>query len=480
LTASQVIAESSGGQHTLWMLTNLLARQFAVIHELEITVPPVPLVPGVALFGAEGDLPSTLVQTATLVAGTALLVRRANRAETFCDVEVMVGRVQPGPAAAHTAALGSEWRVFAGSPLGVPSLIPVGRNPLGPYFAACLAAGETFKRLRGLREGKGCYLEAFSLSLWDCVSAASWEELPDGEWPVPFPVPPCYLIGNGAVAQGLAAALTASGEVRGTVTAVDKEFIDDQNLNRYPLATQPDVGAYKSELTAARMRSGGLEVVAYRRHWPDYAWDQDRPAQRKEVREKESTYRYPLILSCVDRNDARHAIQKFWPEYLIGGSTSGLALEVTAYDMRSPYECLMCFNPVESGRRTIEEIAAELRQLPREERRARAEACGADWAALEEYLADPRCGHLGAAEIAKFRDEGVEWSVGFVSVASGTLLAAQFLKYALLGSKAFPLERGNSIRFNFLKPAARWTKHLRRNGCACASEGRADYKQLWG
>jgi molybdopterin/thiamine biosynthesis adenylyltransferase len=479
ITASQAAAETAGGQHTLWMLTNLLARQFAVIHELEIAVPAVPLDPGVALFGAAPDLPGTLLRTAELVAGNAMRVRPAGKTIAPCAVEIVVGDATAGPAAARVAALGSGWSAFAGHPDFAPHAIPTGRNALGPHFAACLAAGEVFKRLRGLRPGKGRYIDALFLSLWDFEARPTWAELPEGEWPVPFAVPPFYLIGSGAVGQAAAAGLTASGEVRGHATMIDREEIDGDNLNRYPLASQDDIGEPKSELTAERLRGGGLEAYAYRGHWPDYCYDRSRPGQSEDVEKLEAAYSYPLVLSCVDRNRARHAIQNFWPEYVIGGSTLGLGLEVTAYDMRSPYECLMCFNKPEPAGKTIEEIAGELKKLGPEERRARAEAAGADWQSIEAYLANPRCGHLGEAEIVKFRGEAVDWSVGFVSVAAGTLLAAQLLKYALLGRAAFPEAKGNSLRFSFLNPGPRWSQHRRREDCVCAGDGRADFEALW-
>lgn len=481
ITASPTVAATAGGQHTLWMLTNLLSRQFAVVHELEIAVPPVPMEPGIALFGEAEDLAETLVRTAELVAGTAMRVRRANGTSEPCVAEVIVGRGGKNPVAGFSvAALGSGWWAFAGRPENAPDYLPSGRNALGPYFAACLAAGEVFKHLRGLREGKGRFIDALFISLWDFQARASWEALPNGQWPVPFMLPLFYLIGCGAVGQAVAAALVGSGEVRGYGTTIDGECNDPENLNRYPLATQDDLETSKSELTAAFLRKGGIAAYAYRGRWPEYTSDPNRPPQRDDVRKLESRYRYPLVLSCVDKNTARHGIQNFWPAFVMGGSTPGFAIEVNAYDMRSPYECLKCFNRAEPAGPSNSEIVAELRALPPEERRARAEARGADWRVLEAYLADPKCGRLGEAEVAKFREEAVDWSVGFVSVAAGTVLAAQLLKYAVLGPAAFPQDQGNSLRFNFFNPAPRWTKHLRREGCDCTGAGREDYERLWG
>jgi molybdopterin/thiamine biosynthesis adenylyltransferase len=480
VSAGADVSQTIGGQHALWMAVNLLARQFAVVHELQVAVPPGPLKSGVALFGEAEDLEQTLVRTGQMVAGNAMCVR-AVQGQEACNAEIIVGRSKNNPIGTFSvAALGSGWRVFAGRPESTPAVLPEGTNALGPYFSACLAAGEVFKHLRGLRAGKGRFIDALYLSLWDFEIGDSWDALPEGEWRCPFIVPFFWLIGCGAVGQALAAALAACQDVRTSCTTIDCENVDPTNLNRYPLSTQWDLGQVsKSELTASYLRQGGIQAHYYRGNWPNYATDPSRPAQPEDAEKLESQFRYPLVVSCVDKNSARHAIQNFWPEYLIGGSTSGLAIEVNAYDMRSPFECLKCFNPIEPAGLTNNELVAKLLAMPPLERRVHAEERGADCTALEAYLVDPKCGRLGEVEIQKFRDEGADWSVGFISVAAGTVLTGQLLRFAILGRAAFTEHKGNSLRFSFFNPAPRWTKHLRRAECECAKDGRADYEQLW-
>jgi len=298
---------------------------------------------------------------------------------------------------------------------------------------------------------------------------------------LPLQLPPLYLIGAGAVGQAFAATLVASGELQGYVTVIDGDRVEGTNLNRYLLAIQGDEKSWKSDLLAKYLRIGGFEVYSYCSNWPNYAYDSARPKQRKDLLALEAEYRYGLILSCVDTNRARHAIQRFWPQYLMGASTLGLGLSVAAYDMRSFYECLMCSNPVEPAFPSIEAVASELRELSPQLRRTWAEKRGADLQILEDYLSNPRCGHLGENEIAKFSNEGsgVDWSVGFVSAAAGILLAAQLVKHSFLGTKAFPSNLGNTLRFNFLNPCPRWSKHRRRNECECISNGKVDYGLLW-
>lgn len=480
LTASPAVAETVGGQHAIWMLANLLARQFAVIQEVELVLPRVPLQAGVALFGAAGNLPTSIEHTIRMVAGPAMMVRVAEDLQRVVDIEVTVGATgELGMAKQHIGILGSGWNLYAGDSKKMPGAMPVGRNPFGPYFAACVAAGEVFKYLAGLRPGAGSYVDELCMSLWDYQKHADWKNLPSGEWPVALELPPFYLIGAGAVGQAMGAALIASGHLRGYVTVMDDDHIDGTNLNRYPLATQNDEGQIKSELLARNLRDGGFEVYSYNKRWPDYAYDQERPPQRDDLRGNEAEYRYGLVLSCVDKNSQRHAIQNFWPEFLMGGSTPGMGLAVAAYDMRSEYECLKCYNRPEPKDPTIEAIASELRTLAPEECKLQAEQRGVDWQLIEQYLANPRCGTLGEQEITKFynaaRDR--EWSVGFASVASGTLLAAQLVKYALKGREAF--KDGSTLRFIFTNPAPRWSKHRRSPECECNTTGRAAYEALW-
>jgi molybdopterin/thiamine biosynthesis adenylyltransferase len=479
ISAGDTAARSVAGQHTLWMLANLLARQFGVVAEVELALPRLPLHPQAALFGGRECLSDTLAEVIRLVAGDAVLVAKD---AAPADVEVVVGR--PGderrPSIHQIAVLGAGWRVFAGGANAVPEAGLDNGNTLGPYFAACIAGGEVFKRLCGLQTGKGRFIDSMTLSLWDFQSYPEWSQAPDGPPIDALTLPPFYLVGAGAVGQAAAAALATWDVVRGHATVIDLEGIDATNLNRYLLATLGDIGAGKTELLAARLAGRGLSVHRSDKGWPGYALDPlAREGQRRDLRQEEDAYRYPLVLSCVDKNVPRHAIQSYYPEYLIGASTNGLGLAVEAYDMRSDFECLKCHHPPEPKGPSVEEIAERLRRLPREERRRQALECGADWEAVEQYIADPRCGQLGEAEMEKFTAGNPDWSVGFVSAASGTLLAAQFVKFSLLGRDAFPTREGNTLRFNFLNPGLRWTMHRRNPTCDCQEKGKRAYHQLW-
>lgn len=159
-----------------------------------------------------------------------------------------------------------------------------------------------------------------------------------------------------------------------------------------------------------------------------------------------------------------------------------MGLEVSAYDMESMYECLMCSNPLPKVD-SIEKIAMRFKGLAPEEQQAQAQQRGVDLDLVLAYLASPKCGALAENELRKFTDieRSPRASVGFVSVGAGVVLAAQLLKYAREGRSAFPAELGNSIRFNFLNPSRFvWTKHRRRDECECSNRGQSSYCRLWG
>ena len=63
-------AATRAGQHTLWMLTNLLCRQFRLVTNIGFDIPPTtPLQPAIAAFGEEPLLADALKSCVRLVAG---------------------------------------------------------------------------------------------------------------------------------------------------------------------------------------------------------------------------------------------------------------------------------------------------------------------------------------------------------------------------------------------------------------------------
>jgi hypothetical protein len=193
------------------------------------------------------------------------------------------------------------WRFFLGCrfPEGASSVSDV---TLGPYLGACFAAGEVFKRLRGLKEGKGHLIgeerELF-LSLWSGESAASWDQLAPDPPTASIVLPAFYMAGAGAVAQAAALALAGLPNVTGYATVADPDSLDLSNDNRYALATLHDDGQPKAPMMDRFLKQRGFEVFPHTGTWQDYVTRHGRDANRADLDALERKYLYSLILSCT-------------------------------------------------------------------------------------------------------------------------------------------------------------------------------------
>ena len=149
--------------------------------------------------------------------------------------------------------------------------------------------------------------------------------------------------------------------------------------------------------------------------------------------------------------------------------------------MKHEWECLKCSNPIDGKISTIEEEVGLWQALSAQERQQRAEDYGLDHAAIEAYLSAPKCGTLGEQEIGKSRVlRNRDWSVGFVSVGAGVLLAAKVIQSEIAGSgQAFSEHLGQALRFSFLNPAPVVTAHRRAPTCDCATRGIENFRKLW-
>jgi len=480
ITASPSVAATHAGQHCLWMLTNLLARQFGVITTLQINVPLVPAIRAAILFGTGETLQDALVSTAKLVAGDAMDIVEGNQQTAHADAEAGVGRFQQ-QAPFSVAVLADGWRVLAGKPGVIPDFVPTSKKPLGPYFAACLAAGEIFKQLAGLKPGRGRPIEYLAFSLWDYQKCDSWEAAEPGLWPEGILLPPFYLVGAGAVGQAAIACLAACPGIGGYVTIIDDDAVDATNRNRYALAHSGNLGVNKALIAVNAVTRNNFLALAYPGRWEAYVQGLNRPEQRDDVLALEQHWKFQRVLSCVDKNGPRHSIQNVWPEIILGGSTFECGVLVQAYDLRTEGECLKCSNPIEQDGRTIEGETALWKQMTPGQRRQLAEQKGLNLQAIEDHLNHPECGQLGQQEIAKFvLDPRQDWSVGFVSVAAGVLLAAKLVQWEIAGvDAAFPPARGQALRFSFLNPGPAISRHLHKETCVCSGKGRRSYQRLW-
>lgn len=487
--APATIASTIAGQHMLWTLTNQLARQDRLVERIALSVPETRLLDGVVPFTKSGSLGESLLAWAKEAVGERVRVELDNAADEGAAVEITVGNESPQFAADRRLSIFADgWNAYAG-PLGsAPNAIPQDRNPLGPAFAGCLAAGEVFKHLRGINPERGSFVDRLAYSLLDLQARARWEDLPSAELPEMFSIGQPYLVGAGAVGQAFALALGSVPGARGHVTVIDPEALDDiTNLNRYPLARTVDFDDLrpKADIIAQYLRSRGLTAHPTMKKWEDFLRRVDRGDQLPELASNEAVFRFDTILSCVDDTDgnfARHAIQNVWPRMLMGASThaTGLRSSVSIYDVRSPWMCLKCHNRLRDPRKELVALVEQLRRLSEVQRAAWISTRGMSADEVEEALGSPGCASVGIKQLADYvnRPGDPQFSVGFTSMAAGIILAAQLIKMSI-AIAAFPADRGCSNFFYFLNPGSRWFGQGANPACNCRTEGRSRHLRLW-
>ncbi len=350
------LAATAAGQHTLFMVLNLLVRQDRLVSKVLVSLEDAPLHSRIWPFA--GNRPTSLTAlveacgTRIIANGVPVMLHSTDASAPF---EILIGNTQPTNKAARSLCVfGEGWNACAGPPGSAPPHMPTSANPLGPYFAACLASGEVFKFYRKVTPGRGALIESIAFSLLDFAVRETWDQLPADPVVGKISLRDPYLIGSGAVGQAAALVFGAFPDIEGHVTTIDPQTLDDiTNLNRYALACSEDLNhkRSKAEIVGRYLESRGLTVHTSVMKWQDFVTRMNRSGQLPALQTSESKARYRFVLSCVDDTDgnaARHAIQNVWPEILIGASThgDGLRASVSRYDVRSEQMCLKCHNPL--------------------------------------------------------------------------------------------------------------------------------------
>jgi molybdopterin/thiamine biosynthesis adenylyltransferase len=446
IAVSSDVATNPAAQHLAWMLANLLSRQTVEIQEIQLQIPDnikvtsrlTPLIPNA------NDFLAGLRTGIQQINPGVLLAKRNLNSTVFI-------RVGPGllhPADFTIAASSNGWS--GGISRQPVAVLGESLNPIGPYVAASLCAGEVFKFVRGVRSEAG----DFANQLWlDATTLTISTQVPAFVgFPSQLELSPTILAGVGAVANAFLHVLYAADSVRGQLIMIDNdpEGVTHSNLNRYVLFGLSQISQPKASAASAMFSESGIEAVSIDQSWQD--WISEQRGIGNEI-----------VISAVDRNSARHAIQDALPRMILGASTNEMRAQVNLYDVINGTACLKCRNPIES-QLPDESIVAQLRGLRPSDLASRAVKLGVDVHRLREFLDDPlaRCGQISGSTLRKFAAEAdeVEWSVGFVSALAGVILAAEYLKLALDLPQSSLSAKSNAFRFQFWRPQSAQSNRL--------------------
>jgi len=141
------------------------------------------------------------------------------------------------------------------------------------------------------------------------------------------------LVGLGAVGNGAVWALSRAPGIVGSITLLDHESIELNNLQRYVLADMTSVGATKVDVAAnyfaAQSPSPRLQTVALQKTWEEFA-------------ASSSNGRFDRVLVALDSAEARLDVQASLPRWIVNAWTQPENLGVSRHPDFSKNACLAC------------------------------------------------------------------------------------------------------------------------------------------
>jgi hypothetical protein len=437
IMVSERWSSSRAGQLMTACLVNLLCRQVKIVRHIEIVAILTRSLIRLPSGDAAESFPRCLEGLAAWAVNGAIAASTL-RTGVEADHTIFVGDLGTElipDRGQSLVATGDGWRAWVGDAPSSPGTIsPTSTNPLGPFLAAALAAGEIFKRSRGLRRGK--FLSADGYSLWSGGTSSDWDALADGPAVSGICVPPIHVIGAGAVANALGLIFDNLELSRAYLIPIDDDIYDETNLNRCLLAGWQDVDQPKVNAIARALRAGGIEAFPFNGTIRSYVTDA-RIGLRSDVAQRVDDLNFDIVASCVDKGISRQDIQGLEPHLLFGGSTLDLQAKANWYTGRLGSACLACFNPAERNGEKIRALESQLRTMSAAERGRFLTQRGLDVQAVNEYLSGARCGELGEAALKDFATQlPPEFSTGFVSLGAGLLLAAALLRGSVFSGSA--------------------------------------------
>lgn len=434
LLVPPAVASLPATQFLASCLVNLLSRQVGSVRHVMIDCSPVSTCILLPHGAGTDDFATDLIALGAWATAGAIPVSTW-RAGDAVDLTLALQESTGHTDGAELVAAGAGWRGWVGEAERATTIDVHDASPVGPFMAAALAAGEIFKRSRGITRGR--LFEGLGVSLWSSQSAANWNELCDGPPLDQVTFPTALLVGAGAVGQALAYVLASASTAAAALVAIDNDKHDTSNLNRCFLAGASDLTHPKIDVLK-RNDGDRFSVTTFNGDWNGFVRG-PRPGLDPEIDDQVDAGDFDLVLSCVDRGTSRHQIQSVWPSNILAGRTTNLVAFADVYRSKRGEACLACHNPSERDGERIQSLRFRLRDMSPAERRVFLEQNGVSTEAIEAELTKPTCGSVGEAHINDLAlRRAPEFSAGFVSLAAGLMLFSQLSKFAIGPAEVMP------------------------------------------
>ncbi|WP_158820828.1 MULTISPECIES: ThiF family adenylyltransferase [unclassified Streptomyces] len=405
----------------------------------------------------------------------APLIRRLVERATEIDPDrpLRVGEAQgQAPLHLHVGTAPPPGSTVAGAPDGhgvrlrrtghpFPRLNAPGTG-LGAVLTAAMLAGEAFKVVAGLPEGK-----------FQVIPVVDFCPVLPGEQPgiavTPLPALKQVLLGGGgAIGTGIALVLDLL-ETTGELTVVDKEVFEKPNVTSYSIGTSADAaaGLPKVRLIDAHLRR--IEVTPF--HGTIQASIEAVDA---------GTLPWPrIVLGGLDSVEARHDLQRLHADLILDGSTGGpVGTTVALHEALPTGPCLRCFFKPNHTGKSAEQRLNELTGLPLSRiARGQEPLTERDLEGLvdqqrelvEQFLGRPVCGLINSSELKGKTDHGFRPSAAFVAQQAACLVVGAWI------ARSTGLSSGPSRRIEYdtrfgPRPDQMIDHRLPTPGCVCQKD----------
>jgi len=432
-------ARVAATQHTAWMLVNLLARAVGVVDTVRVVCPSgVPLAGRVVpLAPRDVCLDEAIVRGGQAIGGVPVQHAPAPvGTDTVLVVGTVAYRCDDHPYLRFVSGHG-WWGGVSGRPIPCPG----GHTdlPFGPYVGASLAVGEVYLRARLPRH----VIRPGETYGWDCwAQTLATQPAPSAPADVAgLDLSGTGLAGTGAVGSMWVHGLWATPGLTGDVwlADADRKGVTTTNLNRCPIFGRASLTLPKAP-EAARIAADS--TIAWHPHHGRFE-DLGIPPT--------------LLVSAVDTNRARQALQSHYPPLIVSASTLDLRAEVLRAGPPGRGACLRCYNPPEAFLGD-DELRARAREGGPQVIRALATDAGVTEADVQHWLDRGECGEVGTRLLDTLRRQHPEpparFAVGFTSAMAGIMLVTETVKVQLSQPMATQVPGANNATFQFLRPTA--------------------------
>jgi hypothetical protein len=291
---------------------------------------------------------------------------------------------------------------------------------LGAALTAAMLAGEAFKVVAGLPEGK-----------FEATPVVDFCPVLPGEQPGTAAAPPpvlerTLLGGSGAIGTGIALILDLL-RVSGELTVVDKEVFEKPNVTSYSIGTLAEAAALlpKVQLIAARLRR--IEVTPFHGTIQDAIEAVDT-----------GNLAWPrTVLGGLDSVGARHDLQRLHADLTLDGSTGGpVGTTVALHEALPTGPCLFCYYKANHTGKSAEQRLHELTGLPLARiARGQQPLTEQDLDGLDDqqrelvvrFLGRPVCGLINSTELGGGTNDAFRPSAAFVAQQAACLVVGAWI-----------------------------------------------------